>query len=232
GTIQSRSQPSIHPSRAPNIVREQVSQKPPARILHNSSTAHSNSFSAYWESFPFRNRRNELGEPWGISCQNGSVGQTSSLRGLVEQKLRISHLDHPGNPRKCLRNIESTLENRVRSAFKYDEQGEDSMRVPVQISTFISNDSTRYPSMPKFMQSLGADTYQRLAEEARLRVVTVQSLIRTIIVPDWLKAAPVARIGTQTETKQLAQPTTFLSQTGILTETTRRPFLPSNVGRR
>gem|GEM_PF-2120256 len=134
--------------------------------------------------------------------------------------------------RRRLRNIESTVENRIQSAFKYDERGEGSSKVPVQISTFISNDSTIYPSMPKFMQSLGAETYQRLATEAKLRDVTVQSLIRTIIVPDWLKAGPVARIGTQTDTKTLAQPTTFLSQTGILTEPARRPFFHSNVGRR
>jgi hypothetical protein len=86
--------------------------------------------------------------------------------------------------------------------------------------------------MPKFMQSLGAETYQRLVTEAKVRDVTVQSLIRTIIVPDWLKAAPMARIGVQTEAKQLVQPTTLLSQTGITTETTRRHLLNSTVGRR
>jgi hypothetical protein len=86
--------------------------------------------------------------------------------------------------------------------------------------------------MPKFMQSLGAETYQRLVAEARVRDVTVQSLIRTIIVPDWLKAAPVARMSMQPEAKQLVQPTTFLSNTGFINEPTRRPLLNSTVGRR
>jgi hypothetical protein len=105
------------------------------------------------------------------------------------------------------------------------------LNLPVQVSTFISNYITRYPSMPKFMQSLGAETYQRLLTEAKLRDVTVQSLIRTVIVPDWLKAEPIARMNVLPEAKQLVQPTTFLSNTGIVTETTRRPFLNSTVGR-
>ena len=86
--------------------------------------------------------------------------------------------------------------------------------------------------MPKFMQSLGADTYQRLLTEAKVRDVTVQSLIRTVIVPDWLKASPAVRVGISTpaETKAIVQPATLLSQTGIVTAT-RRSFLNSTVGR-
>jgi hypothetical protein len=86
--------------------------------------------------------------------------------------------------------------------------------------------------MPKFMQSLGADTYERLLTEAKVRDVTVQSLIRTVIVPDWLKASPTAHIGIQVpaETKSIAQPATLLSQTGIVTQT-RRSFLNSTIGR-
>ena len=86
--------------------------------------------------------------------------------------------------------------------------------------------------MPKFMQSLGAETYERLIAEAKVRDVTVQSLIRTVIVPDWLKASPTVRVGIQTptETKLTAQPTSLLSQTGFMTQQTRRPFL-NTVGR-
>lgn len=81
--------------------------------------------------------------------------------------------------------------------------------------------------MPKFMQSLGPETYQRLALEAKIRDVTVQSLIRTIIVPDWLRKAstPIEPL-----TKPAIQPTPILSRTGLFTETTRRPLL-NTVGR-
>lgn len=85
--------------------------------------------------------------------------------------------------------------------------------------------------MPKFMQSLGIETYHRLVTEAKARDVTVQSLIRTVIVPDWLKTVP-GQIGIQTT---MAKPTTqsgaLISHAGILTETTRRPFLNATVGR-
>ena len=83
--------------------------------------------------------------------------------------------------------------------------------------------------MPKFMQSLGPETYQRLAIEAKMRDVTVQSLIRTIIVPDWIRktsaTAPIEPL-----TKPAIQPTPILSRTGLITETTRRPLL-NTVGR-
>jgi hypothetical protein len=106
------------------------------------------------------------------------------------------------------------------------------MKLPVQSSTFISNEVGRYPSMPKFMQSLGTETYQRLLTEAKVRDVTIQSLIRTVIVPDWLKASPTTRAGIETpaETRPIAHPTTLLSQTGILAQT-RKPFLNTTVGR-
>jgi hypothetical protein len=86
--------------------------------------------------------------------------------------------------------------------------------------------------MPKFMQSLGPETYQRLLTEAKVRDVTVQSLIRTVIVPDWLKESPAIRAGieTRSETKSIAQPTSLFSQTGILAQT-RKPFLNTSVGR-
>jgi hypothetical protein len=82
--------------------------------------------------------------------------------------------------------------------------------------------------MPKFMQSLGDENYRRLLAEAKARDVTVQALIRTIVVPDWLKAAPTGQISIQ---NTIAQPTSLLSRTGILTEQARRPFLNTTIGR-
>lgn len=83
--------------------------------------------------------------------------------------------------------------------------------------------------MPKFMQSIGPETYQRLAIEAKMRDVTVQSLIRTIIVPDWLRKSS-ASTPIEPLPKQAIQPTPILSRTGLITETTRRPLL-NTVGR-
>ena len=83
--------------------------------------------------------------------------------------------------------------------------------------------------MPKFMQSLGPETYQRLAIEAKVRDVTVQSLIRTIIVPDWIRKTS-ANTAIEPQTKSAIQSTPMLSRTGLITETTRRPLLNA-VGR-
>jgi hypothetical protein len=82
--------------------------------------------------------------------------------------------------------------------------------------------------MPKFMQSLGQENYHRLLVEAKARDVTVQALIRTIVVPDWLKAAPIGQTNIQ---NTATQPTSLLARTGILTEQTRRPFLNTTIGR-
>jgi len=41
--------------------------------------------------------------------------------------------------------------------------------------------------MPKFMQTLDDEIYNKLKEIAELRGISVQELIRAIIVPDWLK---------------------------------------------
>ena len=82
--------------------------------------------------------------------------------------------------------------------------------------------------MPKFMQSLGEENYHRLLAEAKARDVTVQALIRTIVVPDWLKAAPTGQSNIQST---VAQATNLLSRTGILTEGARRPFLNATMGR-
>jgi hypothetical protein len=41
----------------------------------------------------------------------------------------------------------------------------------------------------KFMQSLGDSAYTRLRKIADDRDITVQELIRAIVIPDWLKMA-------------------------------------------
>ena len=42
-------------------------------------------------------------------------------------------------------------------------------------------------NMPKFMQTLDEEIYNQLQEVARKRGITIQELIRAVIIPDWLK---------------------------------------------
>jgi len=41
--------------------------------------------------------------------------------------------------------------------------------------------------MSKFMQTLDDEIYNRLQEIANERGITIQELIRAVIIPDWLK---------------------------------------------
>jgi len=41
--------------------------------------------------------------------------------------------------------------------------------------------------MAKFIMSIGDTAYETLANEARNRDVTVQQLLRAVVVPDWIK---------------------------------------------
>jgi len=41
--------------------------------------------------------------------------------------------------------------------------------------------------MPKFMQTLDEEIYSKLEEIAKQRGISVQELIRAVIVPEWLK---------------------------------------------
>ena len=83
--------------------------------------------------------------------------------------------------------------------------------------------------MPKFMQSLGTENYARLLTAAKERDVTVQALIRTVIVPEWLKTIPTlnSTLKPNTATTLTVQPTAMLSRTGVLAEQPRRAFLNS-----
>ena len=42
-------------------------------------------------------------------------------------------------------------------------------------------------SMAKFMQTLDDDIFQKLNEIAQKRGITIQELIRAVIIPEWLK---------------------------------------------
>lgn len=42
-------------------------------------------------------------------------------------------------------------------------------------------------TMPKFMQTLEQEIFDKLTELAKERGITVQELIRAVIIPDWLK---------------------------------------------
>jgi len=41
--------------------------------------------------------------------------------------------------------------------------------------------------MPKFMMTLNEEIYSRLKQLAEKRGITVQELIRAVIIPDWLE---------------------------------------------
>jgi len=41
--------------------------------------------------------------------------------------------------------------------------------------------------MPKFMQTLDEEIYSKLEEIAKQRGISVQELIRAVVVPEWLK---------------------------------------------
>jgi predicted DNA-binding ribbon-helix-helix protein len=40
--------------------------------------------------------------------------------------------------------------------------------------------------MPKFMQTLDNDIYKKLSKMAKERGITIQELIRAVIIPEWL----------------------------------------------
>ena len=45
----------------------------------------------------------------------------------------------------------------------------------------------RESSMPKFIMSLGDSAYQFLRAEAKDRSITVQELLKVVIIPEWVK---------------------------------------------
>jgi len=51
----------------------------------------------------------------------------------------------------------------------------------------------------KFMQSLSGDVYQELEGMAKERGITMQELIRAVVIPEWLRLANQANVPPSTE---------------------------------
>jgi len=45
----------------------------------------------------------------------------------------------------------------------------------------------KWLSMPKFMQTLDEAVYEKLSKIAKERGITIQELIRAVIIPEWLE---------------------------------------------
>ena len=78
--------------------------------------------------------------------------------------------------------------------------------------------------MAKFIFSLGDANYQMLKSEAKSRDITIQELLRAVIIPDWMKTSMETRtLGTHSTSNLVS------SSTGILN---RSSFAqPTSIGR-
>lgn len=76
--------------------------------------------------------------------------------------------------------------------------------------------------MAKFIFSLGDANFRLLQAEAKARDITIQELIRAVIIPDWMRL--------NLEHKALAPPTNLLSSsTGYLSQ--KSSIIPTPIGR-
>ena len=76
--------------------------------------------------------------------------------------------------------------------------------------------------MAKFIFSLGDANFLLLRNEAKTRDITIQELIRAVIIPDWMRQ--------NLEHKALATPTSLLSSsTGYLSQ--KSSIIPTPIGR-
>lgn len=48
--------------------------------------------------------------------------------------------------------------------------------------------------MPKLMIAIGDENFRLLSLEARMRGITIQELLRAVIVPDWVRISDVPRL--------------------------------------
>ena len=79
--------------------------------------------------------------------------------------------------------------------------------------------------MAKFIFSLGEANYRVLAAEAKTRDITIQELIRAVIIPDWMKVT-----GNKPLTTTSTSTSNLLSgSTGILNG--RTSLTPPMIGR-
>lgn len=69
------------------------------------------------------------------------------------------------------------------------------------------------PPMAKFMASVTEETLQVLSEEARSRGISIQELLRAVIIPDWVRAVRNTNVFA---TPPVAEP---------------RAYLPRRIGR-
>ena len=91
--------------------------------------------------------------------------------------------------------------------------------------------------MAKFIFSMGNENFRKLQLEAKTRDVTIQALIRTVVIPEWIKThidttATTTATNTHTTTPSSITGTSSLlgHSTGFLNTSHRS--LPSSVGRR
>jgi tryptophan 2,3-dioxygenase len=83
--------------------------------------------------------------------------------------------------------------------------------------------------MAKFIFSMGNENYRKLQLEAKTRDVTIQALIRTVVIPEWIRTH-IDTTTTNTQTN-IADTSSLLGHsTGFLSQSHRS--LPSSVGRR
>jgi hypothetical protein len=76
--------------------------------------------------------------------------------------------------------------------------------------------------MAKFIFSLGEANFRLLQSEAKGRDITIQELIRAVIIPDWMKL--------NLEHKALVSPASLLSSsTGYLSQ--KSSIIPTPIGR-
>ncbi len=76
--------------------------------------------------------------------------------------------------------------------------------------------------MAKFIFSLGDANFSMLKAEAKGRDITIQELIRAVIIPDWMRL--------NMENKTLRDTSTLLANsTGYLTQ--RSSIIPTPIGR-
>jgi hypothetical protein len=85
--------------------------------------------------------------------------------------------------------------------------------------------------MAKFIFSMGNENYRKLQLEAKTRDVTIQALIRTVVIPEWIRTHIDTTATTATNTHSSITETSSLlnHSTGILGQSHRS--LPSSVGR-
>ena len=92
--------------------------------------------------------------------------------------------------------------------------------------------------MAKFIFSMGNENFRKLQLEAKTRDVTIQALIRTVVIPEWIKThIDTTATTTTTNTHTTASPANTTGTSSLLSHATgflgqSHRSLPSSVGRR